>query len=120
MSLTKFTSGRSPWLLLAYAFIAIVLLAFIGYLIVYFIYAFALFQFPFDYDQGEGFELVDTLMFSRGEWPSLPHPADQFTGRFLCKQQTVAHRRQFQRLPGRDITGIRKKVRRPDNGSDQD
>jgi len=69
MSLSAITGNRSPWLLLAYTFIAIVLLVFIGYLIVYFIYAFALFQFPFDYDQGEGFELVDTLMFSRGEWP---------------------------------------------------
>ncbi|MCP5097639.1 MAG: hypothetical protein GY943_18990 [Chloroflexi bacterium] len=49
--------------------IGLALVAFIGYLIVYVIYAFALFQFPFDYDQGEGFELMDTLLFSRGEWP---------------------------------------------------
>ncbi|MCZ7669634.1 MAG: hypothetical protein M5U34_21890 [Chloroflexi bacterium] len=28
-----------------------------------------LFQFPFDYDQGEGFELMDTVLFSQGEWP---------------------------------------------------
>lgn len=45
------------------------LLAFVGYFIVYAVYAFALFQFPFDYDQGEGFELMDTLLFSQGEWP---------------------------------------------------
>ena len=38
-------------------------------MIIYNIYAFALFQFPFDYDQGEGFELMDTLLFSQGEWP---------------------------------------------------
>lgn len=53
-----------PWLLVGLA-----LLAFAGYLLVYFHYAWQLFNFPFDYDQGEGFELVDTLMFSRGEWP---------------------------------------------------
>ncbi|MCA9952876.1 MAG: hypothetical protein KDE48_24670, partial [Anaerolineales bacterium] len=49
--------------------IGLALLAFIGYFVVYAIYAFALFQFPFDYDQGEGFELMDTLLFSQGEWP---------------------------------------------------
>ncbi|HEX6386672.1 MAG TPA: hypothetical protein VF177_18555, partial [Anaerolineae bacterium] len=45
------------------------LLAFVGYFLIYATYAFALFQFPFDYDQGEGFELMDTVLFSRGEWP---------------------------------------------------
>ena len=69
MSLSTITANKSPWLLLAYILVAVVLLVFIGYLIIYLIYASALFQFPFDYDQGEGFELVDTLMFSRGEWP---------------------------------------------------
>ncbi len=49
--------------------IALALVAFFGYLIVYFIYAVELFRFPFDYDQGEGFELMDTVYFSRGEWP---------------------------------------------------
>lgn len=49
--------------------IAAAVAAFIGYLIVYVIYAVQLFRFPFDYDQGEGFELMDTLLFSRGEWP---------------------------------------------------
>ena len=42
-----------------------------GYLIVYFVYAINLAQFPFDYDQGEGFELVDTMLFSQGKWPYL-------------------------------------------------
>jgi 4-amino-4-deoxy-L-arabinose transferase-like glycosyltransferase len=32
-------------------------------------YAWNLFNFPFDYDQGEGFELVDTILFSQGQWP---------------------------------------------------
>lgn len=49
--------------------IALALLAFVGYFVVYAIYAFSLFRFPFDYDQGEGFELMDTILFSQGEWP---------------------------------------------------
>lgn len=53
----------------AYSLLACALLAFLGYFWIYNIYAFALFQFPFDYDQGEGYELLDTVMFSRGEWP---------------------------------------------------
>ena len=44
-----------PWILVGLA-----LAAFVGYLIIYVIYAWQLFNFPFDYDQGEGFELVDT------------------------------------------------------------
>jgi 4-amino-4-deoxy-L-arabinose transferase-like glycosyltransferase len=27
------------------------------------------FQFPYDYDQGEGFELNDSLLFLQGQWP---------------------------------------------------
>ena len=38
-------------------------------LVVYIAYALNLFQFPFDYDQGEGFELVDTILFSQLKWP---------------------------------------------------
>ena len=49
--------------------IGLALLAFIGYFIIYAFYAWSLFQFPFDYDQGEGFELMDTVLFSQGEWP---------------------------------------------------
>lgn len=48
---------------------ALVLLAF--HFLVYVVYAANLIQFPFDYDQGEGFELVDTIMFSQGRWPYL-------------------------------------------------
>src|SRR6476659_7202281 len=36
---------------------------------VYVVYALNLMAFPFDYDQGEGFELVDTIMFSQGRFP---------------------------------------------------
>ena len=49
--------------------IGLALAVFIGYFVIYCMYAFALFNFPFDYDQGEGFELMDTLLFSRGQWP---------------------------------------------------
>jgi hypothetical protein len=44
-------------------------LAYVGYLVVYVVYAVDLFQWPFDYDQGEGFELYDAILYSRGEWP---------------------------------------------------
>ena len=54
----------APWLLIGLA-----LLVYLGYFFIYNQYAFALFRFPFDYDQGEGYELVDTLLFSQGEWP---------------------------------------------------
>ena len=49
--------------------IGLALIAFLGYLLVYAYYAWRLFHFPFDYDQGEGFELMDTLLFSQGKWP---------------------------------------------------
>jgi 4-amino-4-deoxy-L-arabinose transferase-like glycosyltransferase len=58
-----------PLRVLAAALIGLALLAFLGYLLIYLNYAAALFRFPFDYDQGEGFELMDSLLFSRGEWP---------------------------------------------------
>jgi len=44
-------------------------LAYVGYLVVYVVYAVNLFRWPFDYDQGEGFELYDAVLYSRGEWP---------------------------------------------------
>lgn len=58
--------------------IGLALAAFIGYLVVYVIYAVQLFRFPFDYDQGEGFELMDTILFSRGEWPYRDNDAYPF------------------------------------------
>ena len=54
---------------LARGLVGLALLAFVGYFLVYTIYAVQLFRFPFDYDQGEGFELMDTVLFSQGEWP---------------------------------------------------
>ncbi len=52
---------------LALAILALIVYA--GYVIVYAVYAADLFQWPFDYDQGEGFELYDAILYRRGEWP---------------------------------------------------
>ena len=40
---------------------------FLLYFATYFAYAYNLFKFPFDYDQGEGFELYDAIRLARGE-----------------------------------------------------
>ncbi|MEM7798677.1 MAG: hypothetical protein AAF633_05765 [Chloroflexota bacterium] len=45
------------------------MLAFALYVWAYGFYAYRLFLFPFDYDQGEGYELLDTVLFSQGQWP---------------------------------------------------
>lgn len=45
------------------------ILAYVGYLVIYVVYAADLFRWPFDYDQGEGFELYDAVLYSQGEWP---------------------------------------------------
>ncbi|MEO1290873.1 MAG: hypothetical protein AAFV93_24300, partial [Chloroflexota bacterium] len=38
-------------------------------LFVFLAYSYNLITFPYDYDQGEGFELVDTILFSQFEYP---------------------------------------------------
>lgn len=63
------TTRNSKLIWLAYILIGLALLAFIWYFVVYNIYAFALFRFPFDYEQGEGFELMNVVWYSRGETP---------------------------------------------------
>ncbi len=60
---------KNPAAAVAAVLIGLALLAYLGYLAIYFNYAIKLFQFPFDYDQGEGHELLDTIMLARGEWP---------------------------------------------------
>lgn len=61
---------NSRWLrILTGAITGLALLIFVGYLIIYCIYGAALFRWPYDYDQGEGFELYDAILYSRGEWP---------------------------------------------------
>ncbi len=44
-------------------------LALLFSLLVYLLYAINLIPFPFDYDQGEGFELQDSVLFSQGQLP---------------------------------------------------
>ena len=48
---------------------ALTLVIFLAYLAVYVTYAVDLFKWPYDYDQGESFELYDAVLHSRGEWP---------------------------------------------------
>jgi len=57
------------WRGLTVALFAIALLALIGQGLVYLHYSVSLFRFPFDYDQGEGFELYDTMLHAQGQWP---------------------------------------------------
>ena len=47
--------------------LALVLLIFLGYLAVLLVYGRGLLKFPFDYDQGEGFELYDAIRLLRGQ-----------------------------------------------------
>lgn len=51
------------------ALLLLTVLVYLGYLAVYVAYAADLFRWPFDYDQGEGFELYDAILYSQGEWP---------------------------------------------------
>jgi hypothetical protein len=61
------TSKTLRWVSGALFALALVVLLF--HFSVYVAYAVNLIRFPFDYDQGEGFELVDVLMFSQGRFP---------------------------------------------------
>ncbi len=54
------------WLQRSLLVLAIAALLFL--FLVYLLYTAALLRFPFDYDQGEGFELWDAVLFSRGMW----------------------------------------------------
>ena len=58
---------RWRWLVVAAS--AAAALALIGQFIVYGHYTISLLRFPFDYDQGEGFELYDTVLHAQGLWP---------------------------------------------------
>ncbi|MGC9520260.1 MAG: hypothetical protein ACP5HG_00060 [Anaerolineae bacterium] len=61
------TSPLVTWGVRLLSLLAIV--AFLGYLTVYVTYAVNLFRWPYDYDQGESFELYDAVLHSQGEWP---------------------------------------------------
>ena len=54
---------------LSAALLALAAFALLSQLAVYLHYSISLFRFPFDYDQGEGFELYDTVLHAHGEWP---------------------------------------------------
>jgi hypothetical protein len=58
-----------PWRILVVVLFASAGLALAAQFAVYVDYAASLFRFPYDYDQGEGFELYDTVLHSQGQWP---------------------------------------------------
>ncbi len=60
------------------ALMALALVVFVGYFTIYLMYAGSLFRFPLDYDQGEGFELNDAILFSQGQWPYRDNEAYPF------------------------------------------
>lgn len=62
-------STPRPLLIAQQALLGIALLLMALHLAVYFVYAANLIAFPFDYDQGEGFELNDTILFSQFQSP---------------------------------------------------
>ena len=64
--------------LLSKILFSLALVAFAGYLLIFCAYASALFRFPYDYDQGEGFELNDSILLARGEWPYKDNEAFPF------------------------------------------
>ncbi len=69
-TLTHTPAQTRPWAQIAgAALLALALGVMIAYFVVYVAYAAKLMRFPFDYDQGEGFELVDTILLSEGQWP---------------------------------------------------
>ncbi len=63
------SSTHPVWVWLARTAYALAVLVYLGYLAVYITYAADLFRWPYDYDQGESFELYDAVLHSRGEWP---------------------------------------------------
>lgn len=58
-----------PWQVVLTLAVSLTLAALLFQFAVYVHYTVSLLRFPFDYDQGEGFELYDTLLHARGEWP---------------------------------------------------
>jgi hypothetical protein len=49
--------------------LAAAIAVFVGYFGIYLLYARGVMSFPYDYDQGEGFEVNDAVLFSKGQWP---------------------------------------------------
>ena len=61
------TSQTGRWYKLTLLLLFFTLAVYGLYLLVYVLYARSVFSFPFDYDQGEGFELYDAVRLARGE-----------------------------------------------------
>ena len=64
-----FEAVPARWRLACVALFLLAGAALVAQFAVYVDYAAALFRFPYDYDQGEGFELYDTVLHAQGEWP---------------------------------------------------
>jgi hypothetical protein len=64
--------------LLSVALPALVLAVLAGYFAVYLAYTRSLLAFPFDYDQGEGFELYDAVLLAAGQSPYLDNAVYPF------------------------------------------
>lgn len=61
--------GSGRWSGILIALQAMTLIVYLLYLAVFITYAVNLFQWPYDYDQGESFELYDAVLHSLGQWP---------------------------------------------------
>ncbi len=66
---TRAAPGNRPLIAINRLLLAAALIILLFSFAVYLVYSANLIRFPFDYDQGEGFELVDTIMFSQGQFP---------------------------------------------------
>ncbi len=66
---TDLSPSRRALRVVSLLLIVLAVLVYVGYLAIYLVYAVDLFRWPFDYDQGEGFELYDAILYSQGEWP---------------------------------------------------
>ena len=58
--------------------LAAAIAVFVGYFGIYLLYAWGVMSFPYDYDQGEGFEVNDAVLFSQGQWPYRDNAAYPF------------------------------------------
>jgi len=72
-ALRDWKSGRPHlhprWRWVSAALFVFAALALLGQFLVYVHYSASLLRFPFDYDQGEGFELYDAVLHAQGQWP---------------------------------------------------
>ena len=69
LSLSRRALLSSWWNFGQKVLLGITLSVMILHFLIYVVYSIELIQFPFDYDQGEGFELVDTIYLSEGKMP---------------------------------------------------